>query len=156
MRNSRLPGGYGTTYRFFAIINQIPHIDYIMNNQTQPHGTLVIQIVAMPADTNANGDIFGGWLVSHMDMGAGIAARFRSNSRAVTVAIDSLVFLKPVSIGDIVCIYADLIKVGRTSMQFKMEVWNISSSDVTPRKAAQGLFTFVAIDEKGKPQPVDR
>lgn len=125
-------------------------------DQTEPQGQLVIQVVAMPADTNANGDIFGGWLVSHMDMGAAIAARRRSFSPVVTVAIDSLVFLKPVSVGDTVCCYADLLKVGRTSMQFKLEVWTLSLEDKPPKKVAQGIITFVAIDEHGKPQPVDR
>lgn len=127
-----------------------------MSNQSEPKGHLVIQIVAMPADTNANGDIFGGWLVSHMDMGAGIAARRRAGSRVVTVAIDSLVFLKPVSIGDTVSYYADLQKVGRTSMQFKMEAWTLSLSDTKPKIAAEGIFTFVAINDARKPHPVDR
>jgi acyl-CoA thioesterase YciA len=122
----------------------------------QPKGQLVIQIVAMPADTNANGDIFGGWLVSNMDMGAGIAGRRRSRSRCVTVSIDTLIFYKPVSVGDTVCCYADLIKVGRTSMQFKMEAWVLSMVTDEPFKAADGIFTFVAIDERGRPHPVDR
>ncbi len=127
-----------------------------MTDQIEPKGQLVIQTVAMPADTNANGDIFGGWLVSHMDMGAGIAARRRAVSRVVTVAIDSLVFIKPVSVGDTVCCYADLLKVGRTSIQFKMEVWTLSLGDQHTKKVAEGLFTFVAISDQGKPQPVDR
>ena len=130
-----------------------------MTKQTQPQGTLVIQIVAMPADTNANGDIFGGWLVSHMDMGAGIASRRRANCRAVTVAIDELTFIKPVAVGDIICCHADLRKVGRTSMQFHMEVWTLKAYTMEEKKSekvAEGMFTFVAIDEMGKPQPVDR
>ena len=122
----------------------------------EPKGQLVIQIVAMPADTNANGDIFGGWLVSHLDMGAGIAARRRAGCRVVTVSIDSLTFLKPVSVGDTVCCYADLIKVGRTSMQFTMSAWTVSLQTTTLSKAAEGIFTFVAIDQNGRPQPVDR
>lgn len=126
------------------------------NKQREPQGTLVIQIVAMPADTNANGDIFGGWLVSHMDMGAGIAGRRRARSRVVTVAIDSLVFIRPVAVGDTVCCYADLIKVGRTSMRFKMEAWTLALQGGEPQKAAEGMFTFVAIDENGKSRPVDR
>lgn len=126
-----------------------------MSDQT-PKGMLVIQIVAMPADTNANGDIFGGWLVSHMDMGAGIASRWRSGSRAVTVAIDSLVFLKPVSVGDTVAFYADLVSVGKTSMKFQMEAWITSLAHDKPKKVAHGLFTFVAINEDRKPHAVDR
>jgi|SRR5579885_226786 acyl-CoA thioesterase YciA len=127
-----------------------------MPERTHPQGQLVIQIVAMPADTNANGDIFGGWLVSYMDMGAGIAAKRRARSRAVTVAIDSLTFIKPVSVGDTVSFYAELLKVGRTSMQFSIEVWTLAINAEHNEKAAQGLFTFVAIDDSGKPHPVDR
>ncbi|VVC75811.1 putative acyl-CoA thioester hydrolase [Aquicella siphonis] len=126
------------------------------DKQSEPQGTLVIQTVAMPADTNANGDIFGGWLVSHMDMGAGFAGRRRAHSRVVTVAIDSLVFIRPVTVGDTVCCYANLVKVGRTSMQFKMEAWTLALQDEKPKKAAEGMFTFVAIDENGHPRPVDR
>ncbi len=123
---------------------------------SKPKGVLAIQILAMPADTNAHGDIFGGWLVSHMDMAAGIEARRRARSRAVTVAIESLVFIKPVYIGDTVCCYADLVKVGRTSMQFKIEVWTLALLASEPKKVAEGLFTFVAIDEHGRPHPVER
>lgn len=127
-----------------------------MQDQTKPKGKLVIQILAMPADTNANGDIFGGWLVAHMDMGAGIAARKHARCRVVTVAIDSLVFIRPVAVGETVCCYAELLKVGTTSMRFKMEVWTIALSDETSRKAAEGIFTFVALDHEGRPQPVNR
>ncbi|MBX3708801.1 MAG: acyl-CoA thioesterase [Gammaproteobacteria bacterium] len=127
-----------------------------MKNQTQPTGQLVIQIVAMPADTNANGDIFGGWLVSYMDMGAGIAAKRQAASRAVTVAIDSLIFIKPVSVGDTVSFYANLLKVGRTSMQFKIEAWTMAIHEEKNNKVAEGLFTFVAIDDQGRPHPVVR
>jgi acyl-CoA thioesterase YciA len=128
-----------------------------MHDHTKPHGKLVLQTVAMPADTNANGDIFGGWLVSNMDMGAGIAARRRSKGRAVTRAIDKLEFIKPVYVGDTICCYADLLKTGRSSMQFRIEVWTISlERDDLQVKVAEGLFTFVAIDDQGKPQPIDR
>jgi len=128
-----------------------------MPEQTTPRGTLAIQIVAMPADTNANGDIFGGWLVSHMDMGGAIEARHRAHCRVVTVAIDSMIFLKPVNVGDTVCCYADLLRVGRSSMQFRIEVWTKpqGQEDILT-KVAEGLFTFVAINHEGRPQPVDR
>jgi len=127
-------------------------------SEQKPQGSLVIQTVAMPADTNAHGDIFGGWLVSHMDMGAGIAGRYRARSRCVTVAIDSMVFIHRVNVGDTVCCYANFVKVGRTSMQIKIEVWtNGLLEDINKqKKVAEGLFTFVAIDEHGKPHPVDR
>jgi acyl-CoA thioesterase YciA len=124
--------------------------------EIKPSGRLVIQIVAMPADTNANGDIFGGWVVSHMDMGAGVEGRRRARSRVVTVAIDGLVFIKPVAVGDTVCYYANLLKVGRTSMQIQMEAWTIPMTQDGSTKVAEGIFTFVAIDEEGKPRPVDR
>lgn len=129
-----------------------------MKDTNTPQGQLVIQVVAMPADTNAHGDIFGGWLVSHMDMGAGIAARHRAKSRCVTVAIDSMVFIKRVNVGDMVCCYAEIIKVGRTSMQIKIEVWTTAMLEQMDKqkKAAEGLFTFVAIDDQHQPQPVDR
>jgi acyl-CoA thioesterase YciA len=128
-----------------------------MSDQSKPRGKLALQTVAMPADTNANGDIFGGWVVSNMDMASGIAARRRAKSRAVTRAIDKLEFIKPVFVGDTVCCYAELLKTGRTSMQFRIEVWTISleHNDI-PMKAAEGLFTFVAIDDAGKPQAIDR
>lgn len=123
----------------------------------QPRGKLAIQTVAMPADTNANGDIFGGWLVSRMDMAAGIEARHRAHCRVVTVAIDTLTFIKPVYIGDTVACYVDLHKVGHTSMQFNVEAWAVpfQDNDISV-KVATGKFTFVAIDENRKPQPVDR
>lgn len=121
-----------------------------------PRGKLALQTVAMPADTNANGDIFGGWLVSNMDMAAGIAARARARCRVVTAAIQQLQFISPVYVGDTVCCYADLIKVGHTSMNFMIEVWTVSFDEQTPKKVAEGLFTFVAIDENRKKQPVDR
>jgi len=132
-----------------------------MTDQTKPHGVLALQTVAMPADTNANGDIFGGWVVSHMDMACGIEARRRAHSRAVTVAIDQLVFIKPVRVGDTLSCYVDSTHVGRTSMKFSIEVWTVSlecemQDNIIPVKAAQGVFTFVAIDENGKPRPVDR
>src|SRR5579863_7958769 len=116
-----------------------------MPTQEQARGHLVIQICAMPADTNANGDIFGGWLVAHMDMGAAIAARQRAHSRVVTVAIDQLAFLQPVYVGDTVSCYADIIKVGRTSIQINMEVWTTSLQEKIYKKVAHGKFTFVTI-----------
>jgi acyl-CoA thioesterase YciA len=123
---------------------------------TVPQGELVICVMAMPADTNANGDIFGGWLVSHMDMGGATMARRRARCRVVTVAIDSMSFIKPVYVGDSVSCYATLLKVGHSSMQFKIEVWTLAFVNEAHQKVAEGLFTFVAIDENGKPQAVDR
>lgn len=128
----------------------------IMKIQNKPRGKLALQTVAMPADTNANGDIFGGWLVSRMDMAAAIEARYRARSRVVTVAIDAMVFIKPVYVGDTVICYADLLSVGHTSLRFNVEAWTASISTMDLKKVAEGIFTFVAIDENRKPHPVDR
>ena len=127
-----------------------------MPEQLEPQGQLAIRVVAMPADTNANADIFGGWLVSHMDLAGGCESVRRANCRSVTVAIDSLTFIKPVNVGDIVCCYTELTKVGRTSMRFKIECWTLSLKHKDRLKVAEGTFTYVAIDEHGAPQPVDR
>jgi len=123
---------------------------------SSPRGKLALQTVAMPADTNANGDVFGGWLVSRMDMAAGIEGRWRAKSRVVTVAIDKLTFIKPVYTGDTVACYAEVVKVGRTSMQIQIEVWTQSLMDDMPKKVSEGNFTFVAIDDHGRPHPIDR
>jgi len=122
----------------------------------EPQGQLAIRTVAMPADTNANGDIFGGWLVSLMDMGGGIEGRRRAKCRVVTVAIDAMTFIKPVYVGDTICCYTQLLKVGRTSMRFDISVWTLTYPEDKYKKVAEGIFTFVAIDDQGKPQPVDR
>lgn len=127
-----------------------------MTEQREPKGKLALQIVAMPADTNANGDIFGGWLVSLMDMAAAIEGRHRARSRIVTVAIDNLVFIKPVLVGDTVACYAQLLRVGKTSLQFLIEVWALPMLNDVRKKVAEGKFTFVAIDENRRPHPVDR
>jgi acyl-CoA thioesterase YciA len=127
-----------------------------MPKTIKPKGELVICVVATPADTNPNGDIFGGWLVSQMDMGAGVAARRRAHCRIVTVAIDEMVFIKPVMVGELVACYAELVRVGRSSMRFNMECWSLAVDDENHKQVAKGIFTFVAIDEQGRPQPVDR
>ena len=118
-------------------------------------GVLTIQTIAMPADTNANGDIFGGWLVSQMDLSAGILAKSISQGRIVTVAINNTVFLKPVSVGDIVSCYALLEKKGRTSMTINIEIWIKNFLYHIEEKVATGQFVCVAIDDHGRPRPVD-
>jgi acyl-CoA thioesterase YciA len=123
---------------------------------TEPHGELVIRTIAMPADTNANGDIFGGWLMSQMDLGAAIYARNLSRSRVTTVAVDGMAFLNPVNVGDIVNCHASLLKVGRTSMKIDVEAWVQRGSDGKLLRVTEGVFTYVAIDENGRPQPVHR
>lgn len=121
-----------------------------------PKGELVIRTIAMPADTNANGDIFGGWLMSQMDLGAAIVAKNLSRSRVTTVAVDGMVFLNPVFVGDIVNCHATLVKVGRTSMKIDVEAWVQRGRDGTLLRVTEGIFTYVAIDDEGRPQPVKR
>ena len=124
----------------------------------KPIGKLVIQTLAMPRDTNPNGDIFGGWLVGQMDLGSSIAATIRSQGRNATVAIDKLSFYFPVQVGDTVQVYAQLERVGHTSMTFHTQAWvaQIKSGSEQPvtTLVSEGIFTFVAIDEHGKPRPV--
>jgi acyl-CoA thioesterase YciA len=115
-----------------------------------------IRVTAMPADANAYGDIFGGWLMSLMDMGAGlIAARF-SRGRAVTVAMDGMQFLLPVKIGDEVSVYGALLGIGRSSMTIEVEAWRRNRHEVDGVKVTEAVFTFVAIDEDGKSRRIER
>jgi len=123
---------------------------------TEPHGELVIRTIAMPADTNPSGDIFGGWLMSQMDLGAAIYARNLSRSRVTTVAVDGMAFLNPVSVGDIINCYASLLKVGHTSMKIDVEAWVQRGADGRLLRVTEGVFTYVAIDEAGRPHPVRR
>lgn len=123
---------------------------------TAPHGELVIRTIAMPADTNANGDIFGGWLLSQMDIGGAIFARNLSRSRVTTVAIDAMTFITPVYVGDIVSCHASLIKVGRTSLRIDVEAWAQRTKGGELVRVTEGVFTYVAIDDHGRPHPVHR
>lgn len=124
--------------------------------EDKPQGELAIATMAMPASTNANGDIFGGWLISQMDLAGGVIAKQRARSRSVTVAIDAMVFLCPVHIGDLVRCYGEVIHVGRTSMKIKIEAWTLRNETGIEQKVTEGVFTFVAIDDHGIPQAVDR
>jgi acyl-CoA thioesterase YciA len=126
-------------------------IDDDIDKDPTPTGELAIQTLAMPRDTNANGDIFGGWLVSQMDLAAGIATKQVTRGRSATVAIKNVEFLAPVSVGSVVSCYAEILEIGRSSMHINIEVW-ISNSLITngQRKVAEGLFVFVAIDENGR------
>jgi acyl-CoA thioesterase YciA len=123
----------------------------------KPPGKLVIKTQAMPADTNPSGDIFGGWLLSQMDLGGGIAAMEYARSRVVTVALTGMSFYQPVHVGDTVSVYADLVKTGTTSMTFKIIVWATrlyETNESLPVTSA--LFTYVSIDKEGRPSPLPR
>ena len=125
-----------------------------MENQRVPQGNLTTRTLTMPADTNPNGDIFGDWLLSQMDIAGGIVSGQLSKSRSVTVAIDSMNFYLPVHVGDVVCCYVDEIKRGRTSITLKIEVWTTSAFKSERTLVTEGLFTYVAIDENRKPTPL--
>jgi len=126
-------------------------------NNTTPSGELAIQTLAMPLNTNANGDIFGGWVVSQMDLAAGILAKRLAQGRVATVAINSMTFLKPVHVGDVVSCHVEPIKRGNTSMTFSVEVWALPATEQHERyQVTEGIFIFVAIDEHGKPRQVPK
>lgn len=122
--------------------------------QGEPRGELSIRTLAMPADANPNGDIFGGWVLSQMDIGGGIAAGRRARGRVATVAVDAMTFHLPVYVGDVLCVYADLERVGRTSMTLWLQAWALRGRLGQRVRVTEGRFTFVAIDEAGKPRPV--
>ena len=115
----------------------------------------VIRVTAMPADANAYGDIFGGWLLCLMDMGAGLVASRRCRGRATTVAIDGMQFLAPVKVGDEVSVFGQLQKVGRTSMTITIEAWRRHRNEDDAVRVTEATFTFVAVDDTGRPRPVD-
>ncbi len=126
-----------------------------IDENPKPEGELALQTIAMPADANWNGDIFGGWLVSQMDLAGAVTARRLARGRVATVAIDSMSFLRPVPVGSVVSCYTQLIEIGRTSMQIQVEVW-IGNHNDNVGKVTEGLFTFVAIDGTGHTRPVPR
>ncbi len=116
-------------------------------------GTLSLRTLAMPADTNPAGDIFGGWLLSQMDIAGGLAAKKLCHSRVVTVGIDAMTFHKPVFVGDVVCCYTDVTKIGNTSLTVKVQVWSVRDNYSSERiLVTEGLFTYVAIDEHRQPK----
>jgi acyl-CoA thioesterase YciA len=121
-----------------------------------PHGDLCLQTVAMPKDTNASGDIFGGWLLSQMDIAGMISAMEVASGRVATVAIDGMVFLTPVHVGAVVSCYCDVLEVGRSSIRIVVEVWINSLHDGEPIKVTEGEFVFVAIDENGRTRAIQR
>src|SRR5699024_2713437 len=120
----------------------------------EPQGELTLQIIAMPSHTNKDGDIYGGWLVSQMDLAGAQRASHIANGRVATVAIDNMAFVKPVPLGATVYCYAGLLEVGRSSIQIRVEAW--INSQAAKAKVTDAIFTFVAIDEQGHTRPVSR
>jgi acyl-CoA thioesterase YciA len=114
------------------------------------HGAPTIRVIAMPADANPAGDIFGGWLMGQMDLAAATIATRRAMGRTATVAVDGMSFISPVSVGDEVSLYAVLVSEGRTSMKIKVEAWRRAREGEEVRQVTEATFTFVAIGEDGK------
>jgi acyl-CoA thioesterase YciA len=133
-----------------------PAVPAPLNIETEPGGDLCIRTLAMPADTNANGDIFGGWLLSQMDLGGGVFASKVAKSRTVTVAIEAMNFRKAVYVGDLVSVYANLVRVGRTSITLHIEAWVLRRKEVLSILVTDGNFTYVSIDDQGRPQAIKR
>ena len=125
-----------------------------MNHETEPSGDLCIRTLAMPADTNQNGDIFGGWLLSQMDLGGGVFASKIAKSRTVTVAIEAMNFRKPVFVGDLVSVHAQLVGIGKTSVTVHLEAWVLRRKEMQSILVTDGNFTYVSIDDQGHPQAI--
>lgn len=120
----------------------------------EPIGRLTTRTLAMPSDTNASGDIFGGWVLSQMDIAAGICAGQRAQGRVVTVAVESMSFIRPVKVGDILGLYTHVAELGRTSMVIHVQAWVRRNRIGLREKVTDGHFKFVSIDDDGKPTPV--
>jgi acyl-CoA thioesterase YciA len=120
----------------------------------QPRGALAIRTLAMPADANPSGDIFGGWVLSQMDIAGGIVARERARGRVATVAVTAMTFHLPVYVGDVLCAYVDIEKIGRTSITTWIEAWALRGRSGDRVRVTAGQFVYVALDENGRPRPV--
>lgn len=121
-----------------------------------PRGKLAIRTLAMPADTNPSGEVFGGWVVSQMDLAGLSIAREYTEQKVVTIGIQSMKFIAPVRVGDFVCCYTELRKIGNTSLTINIETWAIGPGDSHQHKVTEGIFTYVSVDASGKSQPIKR
>jgi acyl-CoA thioesterase YciA len=124
------------------------------NEKARTRGRITTRTIAMPADTNPSGDIFGGWVLSQMDIAAGICAGQRAQARVVTASLDSMSFIRPVKVGDILGVYTDVVRVGRSSMDIHVEAWVRRGRIGQREKVTEATFKFVAIDDDGNPTPV--
>jgi acyl-CoA thioesterase YciA len=124
--------------------------------QQEPCGELSIRTLAMPADTNQNGDIFGGWVLGQMDIAGGIFASKIARGRCVTIAVDAMTFRKPVFVGDVVCVYASSIRIGTTSITVRVEAWVIRRNETRRILVTEGNFTYVAVDANDRARPVEQ
>ena len=128
--------------------------DNTSNDQPPTDLVPAIRTIAMPADANSNGDIFGGWMMSQMDLAGGVAAVQRAQGRIVTVAVDAMTFHLPVNVGDLVSCYSEVTRVGRTSLTVKIDAWVQRRIGRHMERVTSGSFTYVAVDDKGRPRPV--
>lgn len=149
---------------FETIITPAYEAYHSKDKKVQPLGypskqNVLLRTVAMPADTNANGDIFGGWIMSQMDLGGAVLAKEIAQGRVVTVAVEDMVFHSPVAVGDVVCCYGKLLKLGRSSIEIQVEVWvkKVSTDPIGMRlRVTEAVFKYVAVDKVGKSRPVPR
>lgn len=126
-----------------------------MSDALEPKGDLTLRTLAMPADANPNGDIFGGWVMAQMDLSAGMRASERAAGRVATVAVKEMHFRLPVRVGDTLCIYTTVLGVGRSSITLDVEVWARRARSTAREKVTEAVFVMVAIDDDGKTRPVD-
>jgi acyl-CoA thioesterase YciA len=124
--------------------------------RSEPRGSLSIRTLAMPADTNQYGDIFGGWLLGQMDIAGGILAATIAKGRTATIAVDGMTFRKPVYVGDVMCIYTNLLRVGTTSITVHVEAWVIRKNQTGRFLVTEGKFTYVALDEERRPRQIGK
>ena len=123
-------------------------------NDSEPTGNLTIRTLAMPADTNPAGDIFGGWVMSQMDIAGAIAAIERAKGRVVTVAVEAMTFISPVKVGDILCVYTSIERVGTTSITVAVEAWARRNRLDDRVKVTDGRFVYVSLDENGQKRAI--
>ena len=123
----------------------------------QPDGLLVLRTLAMPRDSNPNRDIFGGWILSQMDIGGGLLAKEVTRGRAVTITVDKMTFVRSVRVGDTICVYAKVVRIGNSSLDVKLEVWAkdlMEEFEEQRHIVSEGVFRYVAIDEQGRPRRI--
>lgn len=133
---------------------RLAHSATMTQTKDRPGGQLALQTIAMPADTNANGDIFGGWLMAQMDLGSSVLARTRARGRVATVAVEAMTFHKPVHVGDLVSIHGEMLHEGTTSMRIGVEVWVTRQPSGELLKMTEAVFTFVAVNDTGSKRPL--
>lgn len=152
--NKRAAGWQGLQKKLSVGSHEIVRYAASVTSEAPPQHEPVIRVVAMPADTNPHGDIFGGWLMSQMDLAAGNAAARHASGRAATVAVEGMNFLGPVMVGDEVSVYATVVRSGKSSMSIVVEAWRRPRESGEMSKVTQAEFTFVAIDAVRRPRAI--